>query len=224
MKHYHFDECDSTQDVLKEQLRKDPLSETILVSCENQLKGRGRGDHEWSAMPGTICFSLSIDAHPVASFTAIEISLLIAKYFETKKRHLRLKWPNDLFTTDGKKAGGILVQSSGNLMLTGAGLNLYSNNPEFGGIYESDFAINKNAWSQDIAEYIVTNRYSEVNSLKHDWESRCVHMKEFVEIEEAGEINEGIFIGLGEYGEALLESSGKLIRLFNGSLKRVISR
>lgn len=69
IKQIHVDECDSTQDLLKEQLNKESSEETILISCENQTSGRGRGENVWKAMPGTLCFSLNIQPHAVMSFT-----------------------------------------------------------------------------------------------------------------------------------------------------------
>lgn len=219
IKQIHLNQCNSTQDILKEQLTKEGL-EHLLVSCEHQVQGRGRGSNEWVDMPGSLCFSMSLHGHKVLSFTAIEISLLVAKFFATKKKYLGLKWPNDLWNEAGLKCGGVLVQNTGSQMLAGIGLNLFSDHPEFGGIYEEPFEFDKKEWSQEIAEYILENRYQDTEKLKKDWEKRCVHFHKKVLITENGNRFEGAFYGLGEHGEALLNDVQEGIQhIYNGTLR-----
>lgn len=220
-RHIHVIDCDSTQDILKEQLMAETSPEQFLVSCENQNQGRGRGENIWKAMPGTLCFSFNLKPHPEMSFTALEISVLIARYFEEKGRSLKLKWPNDLWDAEGKKCAGILVQGSNNSFLAGIGLNLFSDDKNFGGIYEDAFEIDKKSWSSDIADYILTNRYSDVRSLQSDWIRRCGHLNQMVKVTEGSEVTEGIFQGLGDHGEALICRDMKTVKIYNGSLRMI---
>lgn len=213
-----MNECDSTQDVLKEQLRTHGSSRTLLVSCENQLKGRGRGDHTWENMSGTLCLSLSLDAHAIPSFTSLEMSVLVARFFEQKGRKLKLKWPNDLFNANGAKCCGILIQNGQEKMVVGIGLNLFSDRPEFGGIFESGFEIDKKNWAHELAEFIVSHRYHGPQDLKNDWEARCLHWNQDVVIKENNEEFKGKFISLGQHGEAVLKSHANEIHVYNGSL------
>lgn len=219
IKQIHLIECNSTQDVLKEQLSKDSAAECILVSCENQISGRGRGENIWRDMPGTLCFSINIKPHSVMSLTALEISVLIARYFETKGQSLKLKWPNDLWNSDYKKCGGILVQGSQNQMLAGIGLNIFSESNEYGGIFKKACSFSKSSLSLDIAAFINENRYLDTKLLQRDWLYRCGHLNHMVTLTENGERSEGIFQGLGEYGEALICINAEVRRFFNGSLR-----
>ena len=221
MVHIHLTDVDSTQDVLKEQLSLSPAGESVLVSCENQVKGRGRGDHVWSPMPGSIYLSLSMPSHPVPSFTAIEVSVLCVRFFEHEGSRLLLKWPNDIYTDEQKKCGGILVQSNQQIMMSGIGINLFTDHPDYGGVYKSGFEFNKKSWSLELAKFIESNRYADSQSLINDWEARCLHMNEVIEIHEAGVVKRGIFMGLGSHGEALLRSGEEIMHLYNGSLKRI---
>lgn len=217
IKQIHLNECDSTQDVLKEQLKQASPEEQILVSCELQLHGRGRGSHSWTALPGTLCFSMNIDPHPAPSFTAIELSVLIARFFEGSK--LGLKWPNDIWNSQKKKCCGILVQSHQGKMMAGIGINLCSTHPEFGGVYESQFEYDKKSWAFELAKFINQHRYHSVEALKRDWESHCWHMNKLVRIVEGDEVSEGVFKGLGQYGEAVLNTNQGEVHLYNGSLR-----
>lgn len=220
MKHVHLSECDSTQDVLKEQLHGKAFQE-ILVSCEHQKQGRGRGEHTWLSMPGTLCFSFSAKAHSVASWSALEMSTLVTRFFEFEGSKLKLKWPNDIWNHENKKCCGILIQNTSEGMLVGIGINLFSSQEDFGGIYISPFEFDKKAWAQRITDFIHQNRYQSTEQLKLDWSERCFHLFQEVIITEGFDIHQGIFEGLGVHGEALIFSEGKRRHLFNGSLTLV---
>jgi BirA family biotin operon repressor/biotin-[acetyl-CoA-carboxylase] ligase len=219
IKHVHLNECDSTQNVIKEQLNGRDTAHQLLISCENQSSGRGRGENTWQTMAGTLSFSLTLTPHKIPSFTALELSVLVAKFFETKGEELKLKWPNDLYSKELKKCGGILIQSSNDKMYAGIGINLFSHDIVFGGVYESEFEIDKKNWSKEIAEYIRANRFAETPSLIKEWTARCLHLNKEVTISEASEIFSGTFIGLGEHGEALLKDEQETLRLYNGTLR-----
>lgn len=214
----HLIECDSTQDVLKEQLHG-LHEEALVVSCENQISGRGRGENKWTAMPGTLCFSMNISAHEVMSYTAIELSVIIADYFAGKGRDLKLKWPNDLWDNDSKKCGGILVQGSQNHMLAGIGINIFSEDKAFGAVFSEAFNLNKKRYALELANYIHSNRISDVSALRAKWLLKCGHLNQMVKVIEGEDTIEGIFQGLGDYGEALICRDGKTQRVFNGSLR-----
>lgn len=215
----HVDRCDSTQDILKEQLTQHPHDE-IMVSCEKQISGRGRGNNIWVDTEGTLCFSMGVPAHIKPSFTALEISLLVGKFFESKGTVLEMKWPNDLYR-NGKKCAGILIQNSGNQMMAGIGLNIFHEDSMYGGIFEAPFIFDKKALPLEIATYIKDHRYRETMQLISDWNQRCLHMNARVKIIEGDDIKTGVFRGLGEYGEALLENEQGLLSLYNGSLRLI---
>jgi len=221
IKHIHLDECDSTQDRLKEQLNNPDHSEQILVSTENQISGRGRGEKKWEALPGSLCFSFNIKPHSKFSFTALEVSVILTNFFELKGQSLKLKWPNDLWNNELKKCGGILIQGNQSNFLAGIGLNLFSDNSEFGGIFPEAFDLDKKSWAREIAEFILSNRYADTELLKRDWLSRCGHLNQMVKIIEGNEITEGIFQGLGDHGEAEICTDGKINHIYNGSLRFV---
>lgn len=219
IKHIHLDKCDSTQDELKEQLNNPDHPEQILVSTENQTSGRGRGEKKWEALPGSLCFSLNIRPHKELSFTALELSVILAKFFEAKGQSLKLKWPNDLWDSNLKKCAGILVQGAQSNLLAGIGLNLFSDNSDYGGIFPTSFDLDKKAWSKDIADFILKNRYTDTTLLKKDWLIRCGHLNQMVKIIEGSQITEGIFQGIGQHGEAEVCTDSKINHIYNGSLR-----
>jgi BirA family transcriptional regulator, biotin operon repressor / biotin---[acetyl-CoA-carboxylase] ligase len=223
IKQIHLNECDSTQEVLKEQISHESLDEHTLVSCERQRAGRGRQDRSWISMDGTLCLSLRLSATPVASLSALEVAVLVAQFYEERGIKLGLKWPNDLLDPAGKKCAGILLQGSGTDMLAGIGINYFSSDPLFGGLYPHEVKLDKKAEALALAAFILGHRYPDACQLIKQWNNRCSHMGKMVLITEGEEIHQGIFEGIGEFGEALLETSHKKIRLFNGTLRSLES-
>lgn len=174
-------------------------------------------------MPGTLCFSLALEPHLEPSFTALEVSLLITRYFETKGKFLKLKWPNDIWNEDSQKCCGVLLQNSHNVLIAGIGLNLYSDFTDFGGVYEAAFETEKKVWARELADFIIAHRYTDTGVLKKDWAQRCFHLNVPVTITESGETVTGVFTGLGSHGEALLETAEGEKRIYNGTLRPVTS-
>lgn len=219
-KFIHVDRCDSTQDLLKEQLTGNE-SQQLTISCELQTQGRGRGVNNWRDSAGTICFSMSIHPHPKATFTALEISTIIADFFASKGKKIQLKWPNDLFSLEGKKCGGILVQSFGSTYMAGMGINLFQDGDDFGGVYEASFELEKKIWAKELSDSIRSHRYENTDLLVEKWKSYCFHLNKTVRIFEGIEETIGEFVGLGQYGEAILKNETGLHHMFNGSLRLV---
>ena len=216
----YVDSCDSTQDLLKEQLKQESFDE-LTVCCEHQTRGHGRSDSVWEDSPGTLCFSMIVKPHVQTTFTALEISLLIHNFFSIKGKEIKLKWPNDLIGLNEKKCGGVLVQTSGTYNLAGIGINLFQNDDRFGGVYETSFSIDKKEWAKDLSHFISSNRYESTEDLIQDWSKSCSHLNREVRIFEASMETKGIFKGLGQYGEAVLENLQGTHHLFNGSLRLV---
>jgi BirA family biotin operon repressor/biotin-[acetyl-CoA-carboxylase] ligase len=220
VKYIHVDRCDSTQDLLKEQLSLSP-ADVFTVSCEHQNRGRGRGQNVWEDSAGTLCFSMNVLPHPRITFTALELSLLVCRFFEVEGNSLKLKWPNDLYTRHGKKCGGILVQSHQKDYLAGIGINLFYEGLDYGGVYDSSFELDKKSWIRELSSFIRDHRYLDTTDLINDWQLRCMHLNEQVIISEGDTQTSGIFLGLGEHGEALVETQTGIERLYNGSLRLV---
>lgn len=212
----HLEQCDSTQDAVKEQLSLNP-GENILVSCDLQTNGRGRGNKSWTPMPGTLYMSFNLAPCVVPSFTAIELSILVAEFFEGSK--LSLKWPNDIYNHQEKKCCGILVQSSQNSMIAGIGINLFSTSEDFGGVFDQPFNCDKKSWCLELVKFIYENRFSCTQTLKKKWSDKCFHLGESVTITDGEEKICGYFRGLGEHGEALIENNEGIHKIFNGSLR-----
>jgi BirA family biotin operon repressor/biotin-[acetyl-CoA-carboxylase] ligase len=127
-----LDECPSTNSVLAERAAAGAPHGTVLV-CEHQSAGRGRRGNSWvSAVGGSLAFSIlwrfTRGAGALGGLS-LAVAVGAAKALERLDTHgVEVKWPNDLYC-GGRKLGGILIESSGDILgpsaaIVGVGLNV----------------------------------------------------------------------------------------------------
>ncbi|PMQ00938.1 MAG: biotin--[acetyl-CoA-carboxylase] ligase [Dictyoglomus sp. NZ13-RE01] len=132
MRIYSYKELDSTMDIAHE-LAKKGEEEGTIVLADVQRKGRGRKGNYWESPEGGLWFSVifypklrkeEIKFLPIVFCVSVIQGL---ELFLTKR--INVKWPNDI-ELDGKKVGGILLESSWNgdkleYVICGVGINLF---------------------------------------------------------------------------------------------------
>lgn len=217
MHHIHLKQCSSTQDYLKDYLQGGSFQE-VLVSCQEQTKGRGRQGKGWIQGKNSLAFSFSLKPNAIVPLTSLEIGVLISKFFKTYyAQDLKLKWPNDLMIFDFKKCGGILCQTLDSYLIIGVGINLgeidfkVSDSPT--GIASLPLSLGQEETPPSIYKFILENRLPP-ESVKKYWEELCAHLNYDVTIEN----EKGIFAGIGPSGEALLKTGSEFKKIYSGSL------
>ncbi len=122
---YVYDCVGSTNDVAKTLAEQDAPEGTVVVARE-QTGGRGRLGRTWASPPGGLWLSLVLRPQlpatewPLLGFVA---SVAAAAALEVVARvPVQLKWPNDLML-EGRKLGGVLVETGGTYAITGIGIN-----------------------------------------------------------------------------------------------------
>jgi BirA family transcriptional regulator, biotin operon repressor / biotin---[acetyl-CoA-carboxylase] ligase len=104
----------STQDLARD------LPIGSIVVADHQTAGRGRLERRWEAPPGTaLLVSFVLEPRPLLSL-ALGVAAALAC-----GPPVMLKWPNDLLL-DGRKLGGILVETTPYKAICGIGINLTS--------------------------------------------------------------------------------------------------
>lgn len=128
---HYYPESESTNTEIKKRLYELEGQQTLLVVCDHQTKGKGRGIHSWSDVPGASllsswAFSLR---RPPQHITSPLLGLAV--YRACVKMWPTLAWslkaPNDIFL-GANKVAGILTEniSSGpvNHLVIGLGMNV----------------------------------------------------------------------------------------------------
>ena len=113
--------------------------EPCLLVAEHQSEGRGRLGRDWRSSAGaSLTFSLALPLAPTEwSGLSLAVGMALADALDPpgglgRAPRIVLKWPNDLWITDGvgtgRKLGGILIEtvSVGNcrMCVVGVGLNV----------------------------------------------------------------------------------------------------
>ena len=106
----------------------------LLVLAETQTAGRGRGSNRWWTGPGSLAFSLLLDAgdlridrsrSPLVALAAA-ISVAETAAHRLPGRRVGIHWPNDVFVDDRKLAGILVETLSSRLYVIGVGINTNS--------------------------------------------------------------------------------------------------
>lgn len=129
----------STNDIAS-QLADDKAVEGLIVTAEQQTKGRGRLGRNWHSPPGLgIYVSIVLrpnfppeDAPGVSLMTALALADTFASYCSDA---VGVKWPNDVLIA-GRKAAGILTELSAergkiNHLIVGVGMNINHTSRDF---------------------------------------------------------------------------------------------
>ena len=220
--HLHFKSVESTNDLCRDECKKQLKS--ILITADKQTAGRGRNQKKWESPSGNISFSYGFfckKPHNALSLLAgLKTTIAVDKIFS---KGVGLKWPNDLIYKS-KKVGGILIESENFedrfLTIVGIGLNLKVKPAEehWGDLDEElDNEEKKLIFTKELAHQIAQlENFSDKNWTK-DWLAKCIHIDKKIKIPANKE--EFLFIGIDENGAALLKNTnGDVITYQESSL------
>lgn len=89
------------------------LSSGTVCLADRQYAGHGRGGNVWESPEGCLCFTLKVTQKLPERLVFIQylVALALVKSFNGLSHNIRLKWPNDIYTTEGLKIGGIVCKT-----------------------------------------------------------------------------------------------------------------
>jgi BirA family transcriptional regulator, biotin operon repressor / biotin---[acetyl-CoA-carboxylase] ligase len=115
----------STQDRARE-LARDPVARPTVVVADQQTAGHGRGDKSWLSAPGaSLLASWTFRPAPAEPglFTLLAGVAVTMALRPLGVADLGLKWPNDVWLTNGKIAG-VLAHGTSDHLVIGIGVNV----------------------------------------------------------------------------------------------------
>ncbi len=234
-----LDECPSTNTVLAERAASGAPHGTVLV-CEHQSAGRGRRGNSWvSVVGGSLAFSI-LWRFPRGAGALGGLSLAVAvgaaKALERLGTHgVGVKWPNDVYC-EGRKLGGILIESSGDILgpsavIVGVGINvrLGLQARERIGAPATDIASHSEtvpsrttvlvAALESIAGVLALFSREGFAPFREEWLQRHAWQGRRVALSQAGRrVAEGKVVGVAEDGALMLASVEGIERFHSGEL------
>jgi biotin-[acetyl-CoA-carboxylase] ligase BirA-like protein len=233
MYHTHFNSIHSTQLYLRDNLVElKTHSSEILVTASEQTLGIGRKGSQWDSYTNSLAMSFTMRPNVVPTLTPIEIGILATDFLKKEFGiSIFLKWPNDLMTSEVKKCGGIIAQYiDTETIIGGFGLNLGSVNQDSAPTHYKHGLGNvsdhlklsvedqKNIPAK-IYDYILNNRISDTSDMQNRFRDACIHTGKMVSVDDDDMKYEGLFLGIGQNGEALIEINGATQPILASSLK-----
>jgi BirA family biotin operon repressor/biotin-[acetyl-CoA-carboxylase] ligase len=234
-----LDECPSTNTVLAQRAAAGAPHGTVLA-CEHQSAGRGRRGNSWvSEVGGSLAFSI-LWRFPRGAGALGGLSLAVAvgaaKALERLgTQGVGVKWPNDLYC-EGCKLGGILIESSGDILgpsavVVGVGLNVRLGTQARGRIGGpvTDIASHSKPIPSRTAVFVeslesiagVLERFSREGfaPFRQQWLQRHAWQGRRVVLSQAGRrVAEGKCVGVAEDGALMLASVEGMQRFHSGEL------
>lgn len=186
-----------------------------IIMAETQTGGRGRYGRVWQSPKGNLYVSFVFESNPKRDkYLSFLTGLALAE--SLPEFNVRLKWPNDVLL-DGKKVAGILLETYGNKIIVGIGVNLV-NNPEKNMLYPtanlggrlSPIALVKRLMIQYEALFDVFNKKG-FKKIRARWLDLATGIGDTISVHLPTEELIGIFKGISDEG-ALLLKTGKKVR------------
>ena len=163
-----YDSVESTQTIAKQGLVDN--QHTMLILSDEQTKGRGRFNRNWSSSKGKGLW-MSVVLRPNVSFAMIpKFNLFIALGIRDaiqafSKDKVEIKWPNDIYIND-KKVCGFLTEMVANAdaveaIICGIGINLNHQEEDFSDIIRHRATSIRLHYSEEINRYQFLKRLIE---------------------------------------------------------------
>lgn len=149
-KYIHFDSIDSTNRYAKSIVGNTIIPNKLVIMADSQTNGYGRSQKNWESssdkglwMSAVIPVSVNIETLPQSTLVlAVAVQKAI---HDVLGLNLKIKWPNDLLSQNGKKCAGLLVENvlldnidnpvctlqSQYMLILGIGLNVTQDSGDF---------------------------------------------------------------------------------------------
>ncbi|GER01425.1 biotin--[acetyl-CoA-carboxylase] ligase [Iodidimonas gelatinilytica] len=125
----HFVSLDSTNEEARRRARSGEAGPLWIVA-DHQAQGRGRRGRVWQSKAGNLFVTCLLTPNrpgteraQLSFVAALALHDALSYFEEGLAARLRCKWPNDLLL-DGVKLAGILLESEGDWVAIGLGVNL----------------------------------------------------------------------------------------------------
>ena len=228
---YHMESISSTM-VIARNFAKENKPHGTVICTDYQEAGRGRQGRAWHTERGkNLMFTLFLKFNEgqfpkaLSLRTGLALALSLENLFPELYGRIKIKWPNDLMliSTDmAYKIAGILIESDGNNVYIGIGVNIFQ--LEFPEALKSKagslihFLDNLHDNTRlNILEHFLSFMHREIGVVKDEWQqpihSKLYMIGENVKFAEGGplseQIIEGKLSGMGSEGELLITPNGE---------------
>lgn len=221
-----YKSLESTNETLK-RLVVDGAEDRSVVVAVRQTHGKGRQGKRWLEGEGNLYCSILLRNPGKVSDMAVLPLIAAICCAEAIGNNAKVKWPNDIMV-NGKKAGGILLESSltGNdidWVVIGIGINI-KNAPEDGAVdypatslRENGITLSRDTCLRNILENLESYYPDliEKGELKENWLNYDVLYNKPIKVETVEETLSGTHKGITQEGALLVELEDGSVKEFH---------
>lgn len=219
----------STNDDVRELAQKNIAS--ILVCSATQTQGRGQHQRQWMSPKGNIYLSTLVNScTPLDGRLALEVALNILQMPKLQGLNLQVKWPNDLYSEQGKW-GGILVEPlSQHQAIVGVGMNLFT--PELNDPLQPVTSLSDFGLAEPDRIELIAQLYLAIQQAVQWFEHGCYNLAErfnhhaaflhqIVQFEHHQGTVTGRFEGINHQGAVLIATLAQQQAFYQGRMRRI---
>ena len=228
----------STNSYISELIKRDRITEELVVLADYQDHGKGQGGNQWHSRKGeNLLLSLLLFPAFLSASHQFQISrmasLAICDTLDPFGLDPWIKWPNDILIGKGKIAGiliehGITGQNISHTII-GIGMNLnQSDFPEFpvkatSVLLAKGFTREPSLVADDLLKHLMS-RYVQLKEgrsevLEREYLERLFRIDRPVSFSAGGKSFKGVIRGVNDFGELLVEQEGRIEAYGNQEIK-----
>ncbi|MEN8113689.1 MAG: biotin--[acetyl-CoA-carboxylase] ligase [Actinomycetota bacterium] len=219
---YAFVELDTTGSTQDEARERFDGADPVVVVARRQTSGRGRLGRVWEEPDLALFTSLAFEPlWPVESRSLIPLVAGLSARSSIEALSgiaVDLRWPNDLMIGD-VKVGGLLAESSGDVVVVGCGVNLAWSDPMEGATSLADHGARPveatdlaRAWADHLLERL--SRHPDQWGLD-EYRRSCITIGQSVAYRDGS----GAAIGVSDEGALLVETSAGVVAVSSGEVR-----
>lgn len=202
-----------------------------VIRADEQTAGRGRRGRVWQGLKGNLFFSLLLKfaTEKLGELVIISAVSLYQSIKQIKPQaDVLLKWPNDVLLNGAKVSGILLEKAAGDYMVVGIGVNIEQSPRGEDMLYPATSLKEAkiNVTGDDfLALYLRTfsNNINVLNtegfeSLRRFWNDNAKAVGDEIVVRQEKKDLQGIFRGIDEKANLLLEKDGKTDKITFGDV------
>ena len=223
---FHYDEISSTNDIALERSRN--AEDRFVVYADTQTAGRGRRGRTWYSPRGNLYFSVCLPySLPQCGTLVMLCSLSLLQTIKTfcPTADVQLKWPNDVLLNNAKISGMLLEKGENDYMIVGIGVNITQSPDQSQILYpaislaEADVRVNCKDFLDTFLKIFDKNiDIDDIASVRRQWLHYAKDLNKSVVVRQEKSEIKGIFIGIDENANLLLNTENGLQKILVGDV------
>ena len=224
-----LDEVGSTNDEIKKYCTE--KGKYVVLRAIKQTAGRGRRGRSWCSMEDNLFFSLALEM-PLSKLGILVVIASLSLWLVIKKLNfqaeVKLKWPNDVLINDAKVSGMLLEKGPLEYIIVGIGVNIARHPDNKGMLYptaslaENDIQTTAEEFMAQYLQIFEQNmkllQEGKEDILRNRWVDCAKGIGEKIVVRQEQSEQSGIFIGIDENANLLLEKANEICHIRVGDV------